>query len=110
MRKIGKARQAKFYKKVLAILTSFGAVKSNGVDYGWNLATEAGNLRISIHDEQYSIFSIFCRFDNVAKAKEKLDNFSQSYLNPYSGKWNFHSKDENKILDDFKNELGLITK
>lgn len=50
----------------------------------FELDTVVGKLNISIPVEQSTVFSVFSRFENVERAKEKFD------CNPHSGKYNVY--------------------
>jgi len=49
----------------------------------FELDTIVGKLTISVDTDNLHCFTVFSRFENVDKAKEKFD------CNPYSGKYNF---------------------
>ncbi len=61
------------------------------ISHGWSyvLQTRAGQLVVSFHDGDYSLYG---RFDDE-KAGRKLTGDS----NPYSGKWNHHITDEHPV-------------
>lgn len=107
-----KSAHIAFNRSVAKYLESIGAeIKENAVFNGqWVLKTVAGELNISIHEpERSEVFSIFCRFEDVEKAKNiVLPGGYHSRLNDYSGKWNFHAYDANELLQEFKTELSSL--
>jgi len=114
MRNIGKARIKSFHKKVKQLVHEYGGIPAktkltlSGYDY--EMDTKAGPLGITLHEksdlEGTSVFSIFCRFHDVKKANSLLTN--SAGLNQYSGKWNFHFKDEEHCLYAFETELKAV--
>lgn len=106
-----KAQHTAFNRSVAAYLQSIGAeAKNNTIFHGeWILKTLAGNLNISLHEpERSEVFSIFCKFESANTAVVVLDSYSQTNLNKYSGKWNFHSYDAGELLVEFKNEIQVL--
>jgi hypothetical protein len=65
--------------------------------YDWNLPTDLGSLRVSVHA---GYPDIFCRFDDTDQAAAALGG-RYGRLNAYSGKWNFHFPDEWTVEDMF---------
>lgn len=127
MRQIGKLRKAKFLKDFAAILAKYGAVSHpehlsrDGQDANYSLETKAGTL--TIHVDIDAIFTLFCRFANPTLAaevagfelwprKNPMDRLiykkTDHRLNPYSGKWNFHYRDEEWTLTQFDQELAAF--
>lgn len=102
-RQKGEKRMKAFKEKVEKILTKLGG-KKDGQFYEWTVPTKAGGLFVSIHERPSEIFSIFCRFDDVEKAKELMGKDSVSG----GGKWNFHMSDEKEILELFEGNLKNI--
>jgi hypothetical protein len=87
--KITKKQGKEFVAGITKGLLELGAVvqpkcriMTNQVEF--KLDTIVGNLNITLRDDQNYCFTVFSKFDDVAKAKEKFD------CNPYSGKYNFH--------------------
>ena len=111
-----KAAHIAFNRSVSKYLESIGAeTKGKSSFYGeWVLKTVAGDLHISVHEpERSEVFSLFCRFEDVEKAKTFVPTHAQrlyknNTMNGYSGKWNFHSYDANELLDEFKTELSSL--
>ena len=54
----------------------------------FTLPTIAGELSLTLH--KTDPHSVFMRFEDVDRAKEKLHAGVPGVLNGYSGKWNFH--------------------
>ena len=120
-RNIAKANMKSFHKKVKQLLLEWGAIKQDDIQYRYILNAKAGELNISIHEdhdlEGTSLYSIFCRFEDVKKARNflqvgKNDFFKDHRLNPHSGKYNFHFSDQLGILTVFEQciEYLLIKK
>lgn len=102
MRKIGKDRTKKFIKALAEI-----CVKNGGTwdKEGYNAVFETKAGVLKIHASIESIFNIFARFDHPTRAVEIGGRLVDHRLNPYSGKWNFHYRDEKEALSDFESEL-----
>lgn len=95
------AKQSKdIEKKVIAIITERGAVATTAHHYPYELNTSLGLLRISIDEG-----AIFCRFEDVARAKEGI---SDERLNRFSGKWNWEIHFQIDKLSDFTRSLDSI--
>jgi hypothetical protein len=91
-------RREQFEKEARDLLRRLGAVEPQENPYPWpifNLATKAGNLRLSFHTRLWCAREtwfradhdspwIAGRFDDVEAARKLVDS------NPYSGKWNHH--------------------
>ena len=108
MKKISKVNQKHFINGVQHIIETYKATENTDNHYKWVLNTKAGKLYITIHDDNELVLGVFCKFDDVEKAKTILDPHSQTLLNPYSGKWNFLSSDVVELLYNFNSELELI--
>jgi len=87
-------QQEKFVAEVTAGLLEMGAVKQpkNELSFDnteFKLETLAGTLLITLYRNQNFLFTVYSRFEDVNKAKDKFN------CNPHSGKYNFHrSKDK----------------
>jgi hypothetical protein len=91
------ARQQVLAAKVAEFVSANGgaAESRSGFDHTYTLPTKAGVLRLSVHTGidgggiQYcdQSLTVFMRFVDVEAAKKLLG--SASWLNTYSGKWNF---------------------
>ncbi len=102
-----KVQMQKFNNKVEKIVLALGGIPDTF--YNWVIETKAGKLYVSVHEAEASkLFSIFCRFDDPKLANEVLSSFNKSNLNPYSGKWNYHSQSESDCLNSFQESLKLI--
>jgi len=84
----------RFQKAVTDYLTSKGATPSEFYDL--QIETKAGPLRVTAYEDW-----IATRFDDPARAKSVLGE-AVKWLNPHSGKWNFHFHD-----DDFASDFPL---
>ena len=49
------------------------------------LETSVGRMRITLYTTQRFLFTVYARFEDVAKARDKFN------CNPNSGKYNFHA-------------------
>lgn len=106
-----KREQAEFNKQAEMFLKSMGAeVVREGEFMKWyKLETVCGLLNIGLDQpEKSQVFSIFCRFEDVNEAKKYLQHDYYGRLNPYSGKWNFHSSHFAGLLRGFENELSPL--
>ena len=111
-----KKQHTDFNREVAKYLESIGAeTKSKSSFCGeWVLKTVAGDLNISVHEpERSEVFSLFCRFEDVEKAKTFVPTHAQrlyknNTMNGYSGKWNFHSYEADELLQEFKTELSSL--
>ena len=87
-------------KKVDDLITSFSS---------YELETKAGILKINIDlDIKSTIFSIFCRFNDVEEAKKLVGRnpYDGNYnCNPYTGKYNLHIVDKKLTSDIIKESL-----
>jgi len=102
MRNIGKGRQLKFVKMIRKYLNEAGALPTTEWFTGeaYKLETKAGALYLHLEEpsNDSSLFSIFGRFLDVEKAKLVIIN-RDCRLNSYSGKFNFHYKDEDDCFE-----------
>ena len=106
-----KKQHTDFNREVAKYLESIGAETKGKSSFNgeWILKTVAGDLNISVHEpERSEVFSLFCRFEDVEKAKLLLPVLYQGHLNQYSGKWNFHTYEADDLLTDFKTELSSL--
>lgn len=104
-----KKQQYAFYEDVLEYILRRGAQNRRIGDLAshYKMETKAGELYITFHEAEASkVFSIFCQFQDVNKAKEILKDSER--LNKYSGKWNFHYSDADTALTAFHNEIHPI--
>lgn len=55
--------------------------------YEYVVDTIAGRMHINLYDNQigYSAYAMYCRFEDVSKAKKSF------LCNPHSGKYNYHN-------------------
>lgn len=103
-----KAAHTAFNREVSKYLESIGAeIKvKDGLYMEWILKTIAGDFHICmIEPERTDVFSIYCKFKDVDKAKQFLPSGYHKHLNDYLGKWNFHSYDAKELLEEFKEQI-----
>ena len=101
-----------FDKRVIKAITKLGAkpcVNQFGM-HRYTIETKAGELTVSLHinTEPSKLYSIFCCFDDVDKAKAVLTPFNQSNLNKHSGKWNYHRVNGKECFEEFISSLKEI--
>lgn len=90
---ITKKQTKEFIKQVNEFVNTLDNVQIYD-DNVYKLPTKYGTLRISIHDTQFYLFSVFTQFDEMTPQIEK--DFSRT------GKYNFHEKDMEVCINDFK--------
>lgn len=103
-----KKQQSNFKKAAVKYLLSINAepIQSQTSFEWYKVDTICGVLKIGLEQpQQGEIFSIYCRFEDTLKAKEFLPYKMDDRLNPYSGKWNWHSRNGDEMLKAFENEL-----
>jgi len=82
-------QQDKFVAGVTEGLLEMGAVKQPKNELSFNntefkLETLAGTLIITLYHSQKFLFTVYSRFEDPTKSKDKFN------CNPHSGKYNFH--------------------
>jgi len=100
-------QQEKFVAGIIKGLTEMGAVKQPTNSHMFNntqfkLETIAGNLDITLYHSQKFMFTVYSKFENVDKAKDKFN------CNPYSGKYNFHRSKSKLLSMEQMIELALM--
>lgn len=106
-----KKQQAEFKKEATKYLLSINAeaIESQSTFDWYKVDTICGWLKIGLEQpERGEIFSIYGRFEDENKAKEFLPHKMEDRLNPYSGKWNWHSRDAESMLRHFDIELSPL--
>ena len=111
-----KKQHTDFNRSVSKYLESIGAETKGKSSFNgeWILKTVAGDLNICVREpERSEVFSLFCQFQDVEKAKQFIPTHAQrlyknNTMNGYSGKWNFHAYDANELLQEFKTELSSL--
>jgi len=106
-----KKQQADFKKAATKYLLSINAeaIDSQSSFDWYKVETVCGVLKIGLEQpERGEIFSIYGRFEDVEKAKEFLPHKFDDRLNPYSGKWNWHSRNDEAMLRHFDIELSPL--
>lgn len=109
MRKISKANTKKLIEEVTALMVSLNATKTAPPIPSfktWRLNTKGGPLDIKLPLEQSVIYTVFAQFTNVTMAKTV--NFWNDRLNHHSGKFNFHCKTIECIMQSLKDELTFL--
>jgi len=100
MKKITKAEGRKFNEAVVKMLLSHGY--SQNVNE-FEKETPIGKVKFTTYPQTGSeIYSIFCRFEDVEKARK---HFS---CNQYTGKHNFHDKDSQVCFGMFEWTLDYL--
>ncbi len=96
-------KSEKFNKAVEKYVNTFNPVKGE-LGYCWMILTSLGYLNITVHDpeKRQKVFLVFMKFQDVDKAKV------ETVCNPYSGKWNIHTGDNKKALEELKKRLSGI--
>ena len=108
MRKITKVNAKKFIKEAELILKEYKAepIESHTSMTAYKINTKAGGLKVSIESlenlSQFTLYSIFTRFDEPTTAREK------GLSNSYSGKNNFFEFDQKECLDEFKSFIDNV--
>lgn len=100
-----------FNKRVIKAIVGLGAVSKNETFvHHYTIQTKAGQLLISLHipDFPSGIYCIFCRFEDVEKAKQVLTPTNQENLNKFSGKWNHHYLGADSCFEIFISSLKEI--
>ena len=84
------------------------AIGYEGTKY--DLSTVAGNLAITIPQNQDIVFTVFMKFDEPERATNVFRNLGKSTnnLNPFSGKYNVHEIDEKDALSRIRRHLALL--
>jgi hypothetical protein len=95
---MNKKQHQKFNKEIDDFLKDKYKVKE---DNHYMLETKCGNLNIILDNyfRNKKLYSIFCRFDDVEKARE---------YGGRSGKYNFYSSDSEYLMSDFKSFINNI--
>ena len=101
-------QQDKFNQAVINGLVEMGAVKQPTDETmlsntQFKLETIAGTLLITLFHHQKFLFTVYSRFEDPTKSKDKFN------CNPHSGKYNFHMSIQRGVrtIDDVI-ELALM--
>ena len=94
----------KFDQAVAKYVNTFNPETISCGGISWIILTTLGSLEINTHEstKRQGLFSIFMRFKDVGKAKEKVD------CNPNSGKWNIHESSPERALEILESHLSEI--
>ena len=113
MNKITKKQSAEAKKELPKLFEQYGIVphrfeNSKFSHYPYVMKTKAGYLFLQPELEAgHACFSIFCIFDDVQEAN-KIIPASNTRLNRWSGKFNFHEGSVPYLLNQFKLEMNPI--
>jgi len=104
MKRLNKATRRKRHRDFHAVMKEWLDANATRTEYAYacyayaceyEIETKGGKLRITLHEDEHSmesgIYSVFCRFNDVEKARKYFGIHSYQ-LNPHSGKWNFHHR------------------
>lgn len=108
MKNIKKSLIDTLNKKVQSFVLSNGGqvIGNDGRKIELSIDTDAGLMNIVMFSEASSVASIFCRFLAPSLSLNKLE--SNSRLNQYSGKFNFHYSDTDTCFYLFTKEMDFI--
>jgi hypothetical protein len=83
---IKKSDSLKYVNEVTKFIIELGAIWEQTVGDGnvYTLDTPLGDLNISLYDSNVHCYTTFTRFEDVPRAKLKVN------CNPHSGKYNLH--------------------
>jgi hypothetical protein len=105
MRAISKKKNNEFVDAVCKGLLELGANKvKDQIDSfrAFELETIVGKLIINVVIDNYACFTVFSRFEDVEKAKQKFT------CNPHSGKYNVHIGASGDMTGKKAAEIALI--
>ena len=105
MRAINKNKNKAFVDAVCKGLLELGAKKvKDQIDSfrTFELDTIVGKLTINVVVDNFACFTVFSRFEDVARAKQKFD------CNPFSGKYNVHIGTSREMTGEKAAEIALI--
>ncbi len=94
MKKVLKKNEVRFVSEVIKWLRSMGATETvfgSEIFNAFEINTSVGKLTINILNKQEFGYHVFSRFEDVERAKIKLD------CNPYSGKYNVHQSGDTNV-------------
>lgn len=105
MKTITKKQSEEFVEKLYKELTKIGAKKVDdaiSVFRTFELDTVVGKLEINVDTDNLHCYTMFARFKDVNKAKEKFS------CNPHSGKYNTHIGNTEGLTPDKAVEICMI--
>jgi hypothetical protein len=105
MKTITQKQSQAFVDKLCKALIEVGAKKvKDRIDShkDFELETNVGNLEIHVDTDNVHCYTMFARFDDVEKAKDKFP------CNPHSGKYNTHVGKTAGITPDKAVEICMI--
>ena len=112
MKRITKAKQKAFIEQATETVLSKGAksVEPRYESTEFELSTKAGNLMITIPEDQDYVLTVFMRFAEPNRANDLFKELGKSTanLNQFTGKYNVHHFDEVDALDSIKQHLSLL--
>ena len=99
-----KKQSKEFVDKLTQAVLELGAIKVEDKMFPnkFQIETIVGAMSINIDADSKHCFTVFCKFEEVDKAKLKFD------CNPFSGKFNSHIGAANGLTVDKAVELSLI--
>lgn len=106
-----KKQQCQFNKDVVKYLKELNAkpLYHNSLIIWYEIETVCGTLRIGLDEpERSEIFSIYCRFQDEKEAAKYLQHGYYGRLNEHSGKWNWHGRDAERLLNAFQIDLSPL--
>ena len=113
MKRITKVKQREFIKTATDIILSRGAeiVPARYESVRFELSTKAGNLFITIPEDQDYVLTVFMKFDEPKLATRTFKALSMSTkgLNQYSGKYNIHHFEQVDAIGSLSNRLEILT-
>jgi len=106
MKNITKKQAKEFVEGITKGLLEIGAViQPEGMGFpntAFKLDTIAGVLDITLYHKQELVYTVFSKFEDVDRAKQKFD------CNPYSGKYNFHRSNSELFSMEQMIEFALM--
>jgi len=110
MKRITKANQKAFIELATDIILSKGAesVTARYESVRFELPTKAGNLVITIPEDQDYVLTVFMKFDDPMRANNVFEALSRSTekLNQFSGKYNIHHFEQVDAIDSLNQHLN----
>ena len=103
---VSKAQDKEFKKAVKEVLTSNGYNHVKGyTDFIYLKKTSVGTLRVTLHDEEGILYSIYMKFESdLDKVLFEKIRPNENY-NKYSFKWNIHTEDVEYAIQELKSRV-----
>ena len=93
-------KQSTFKREAVKIVEALGAKHLKDAEY--SISTKFGNLWLKVVGDASKVFTVFAKFEEVARAYEFLD------CNRFTGKWNFHYMSADECLFMLDSKLDAI--